>query len=94
MPWDWFFSTLKGLFDPKSFLFVHVGQHQADVGGQKIIHLVTKGCFTQKLGSSDQVSDGHMEICVATRPVGYPSKGVRDQDILKKNQKLNNKKVD
>jgi len=32
MPWDWFFSTLKGLFDPKSFLFVHVGQHQADVG--------------------------------------------------------------
>jgi len=27
-----FFLTLTGLFNPKSFLFVHVCQHQADVG--------------------------------------------------------------
>ena len=82
MPWDWFFSTLKGLFDPKSFLFVHVGQHQADVGGQQIVHLVAQGGLTQQLGAPHQVTYRHMEVCVAAGPVRDPRKRMSDKDVL------------
>ena len=38
--------------------------------------------FTKKFASSNQVSNRHVEVSVATTPVGYPSKGIVDEDFL------------
>ena len=60
------------------------GQHERDVGGQEVVHLVAERGFAQQLGAPHQVADGHVEVGVARRPVGNSSKWVCHQDILKK----------
>ena len=67
-------------------MFVHICQHQTDVGGQQVIHLISQGCLAKQLGASDQVTDGHVEVSVATGPVGDPGEGMSDQDVLEKQQ--------
>ena len=69
--------------DPQRLLLVHVGQHETDVGGQEVVHLIAQRGLTQQLGASDQIADGHMEVSVATGPVGDPGEGVGHQHILK-----------
>ena len=64
-------------------MFVHVGQHETDVGCQQVVHLVPQRCFTQQLGSSDQVTNGHVKVSVTTGPVGDPGKWMSDQHLLK-----------
>lgn len=50
-------------------LFVHVGQHEGDVGGEQVIHLVAEGGLAQQLGAAHQVADCHVEVRVARGPV-------------------------
>lgn len=40
--------------------------------------------FTQQLAASHQVSDGDVEVGVATAPVGDLGEGVGGQDVLQK----------
>ena len=70
------------LFNSESFLFVHICQHQTDVGGQQVIHLVAQGRLAEQLGAPDQVADGHVEVSVATGPVRNPGEGMSDQNLL------------
>ena len=65
-------------------MFVHICQHQTDVGGQQVIHLVPQGCLAQQLGAPDQVADGHVEVSVATGPVRNPGEWMSYQDVLQK----------
>ena len=64
-------------------MFVHICQHETDVGCEQVIHLVPEGRLAEELGAPDQVADGHVEVGVATGPVGYPGEGMSDQDVLK-----------
>ena len=64
-------------------MFVHVGQHERDVGGEKVVHLVAEGGLAQQLGPSHQVADGHVEVGVAAGPVGDAGERVGDEDLLR-----------
>ena len=72
------------LFYSEGFLFVHICQHKTDVGGQQVIHLVPQRGLAEQLGAPDQVADGHVEVGVATGPVGDPGEGMSYQDVLEK----------
>lgn len=50
----WFFSLSVSLLD--TFLFVHAGQHQTDVWGQKVIHLVALERIHMMLIEKDQLA--------------------------------------
>ena len=50
-------------------LTVHGGEHEGDVGGEEIVHLVPEGSLTEEATPSDQVADGHVEVVGATAPV-------------------------
>ena len=77
--------TGGGLFDSDGrSLSVHAGQHERDVGGEEVVHLVAEWSLTQQFGAADQVADGHVEVRVARWPVGDASERVRDQDFLRK----------
>ena len=67
-------------------MFVHICQHQTDVRGQQVIHLVSQRRLAQELGAPDQVPDGHVEVSVAAGPVGDPGEGMSDQDVLEKHE--------
>ena len=75
--------VLESLYSQR-FLLVHVGEHERDVGGQEVVHLVAERGLAQQLRAPHQVADGHVEVGVARRPVGNSSKWVCHQDILKK----------
>ena len=64
------------LFNSQSFLLVHICQHETDVGSEQVIHFVAQGRLAEELGAPDQVADGHVEVCVATGPVGDPCEGM------------------
>lgn len=66
-------------------MLIHVGQHEGNVGGEQVIHLIAEGGFAEQLGAPHQVAYGHVEIGIARRPVGDAGEGVRYKDILKKN---------
>ena len=42
--------VLESLYSQR-FLLVHVGEHEADVGGQQVVHLVAQGRLAQQLGA-------------------------------------------
>ena len=63
-------------------LLVHVGEHEADVGGEQVVHLVAQGGLAEQLGAPHQVPDGHVEVGVAAGPVGDPGEGVGHQHVL------------
>ena len=65
-------------------MFVHICQHQTDVGGQQVIHLVPQRGLAEQLGAPDQVADGHVEVGVATGPVRNPGEWMSDQNLLEK----------
>lgn len=50
----WFFSLSVSLLD--TFLLVHAGQHQTDVWGQKVIHLVALERIHMMLIEKDQLA--------------------------------------
>lgn len=50
----WFFSLSVSLLD--TLLFVHAGQHQTDVWGQKVIHLVALERIHMMLIEKDQLA--------------------------------------
>ena len=72
----------SSLLDSEGFLLVHVGQHEGDVGGQEVVHLVPQRRLAEELRPPDQVSDGHVEVGVAGRPVRNPGERVGDQNLL------------
>lgn len=41
---------------------VHGGEHERDVGGEEVIHLVAETCLAQEPTASHQVADGHVEV--------------------------------
>lgn len=58
----WFFSLSVSLLD--TFLLVHAGQHQTDVWGQKVIHLVALERIHMMLTEKDQsLAIGIMITC-------------------------------
>lgn len=58
----WFFSLSVSLLD--TFLLVHAGQHQTDVWGQKVIHLVALERIHMMLIEKDQsLAIGIMITC-------------------------------
>ena len=63
---------------PRTFggVVVHGGQHEGDVGGEKVIHLVAQAGLTEQSATPYQVADGHVEVVGPTAPVGDLGKGV------------------
>ena len=70
------------LFNSQSFLLVHICQHETDVGSEQVIHFVAQGRLAEQLGAPHQVPDGHVEVGVATGPVGDPCEGMSYQNVL------------
>jgi hypothetical protein len=77
---DTFFPRL---FDSNGLLLVHVGQHERDVRGEQVIHLVAQRRLAEQLRAAHQVADGHVEVGVPGGPVGNPGKRVRHENLLK-----------
>ena len=49
-------SHIRRSLDPHGLLLVHVGEHEADVGGQQVVHLVAQRGLAQQLGPTHQVA--------------------------------------
>lgn len=45
-----------------STLTVHGGEHEGDVGGEEVVHLVAQGGLTEETAASHQVTDSHVEV--------------------------------
>ena len=43
-------------------LAVHGGEHEADVGGEQVVHLVAEGRLTEEAAAPDQVANRHVEV--------------------------------
>lgn len=41
---------------------VHGREHEADVGGEQVVHLVAEGGLAEEPAAPDQVPDGHVEV--------------------------------
>ncbi len=67
-------------------MLVHGIQHQGDVGGEQVVHLVAERGFAQQFRSSYQVADSHVEVSVARRPVGDARERVSHQNVLQRDQ--------
>ena len=61
---------------------VDVCEHEADVAGEEVVHLVAEAGLAQQLGAPDEVADGHVEVGVAAGPVGDPRKRMRHKHLL------------
>ena len=81
---------LPQLLDPEGLLLVHVGEHEGDVGGEQVVHLVAQGRLAEQLGSPHEVPDGHVEVGVARRPVADAGERVGHQDLLQGERELVN----
>ena len=66
-------------------LFVHVRKHKWNVRGKEVVHLVTQWGFTEKFGASHQITNCHVEVCVAWWPVWYSCEWMCHQNVLHKN---------
>lgn len=71
-------------FDSYRALLIHIREHQRNVGGQEVIHLVTQRGFAKELRTAHEVSYRHVEVSVARRPIGDSCEGMCDQYVLKK----------
>ncbi len=40
-------------FDPHGLLLVHVCEHEADVAGEEVVHLVAEARLAKELGAAD-----------------------------------------
>ena len=60
------------LFSLLSLLAVYDG----GIGGEEVIHLVTKGGFTEETASLDKVANGHLEVVGSNTPVGDRGEGM------------------
>jgi hypothetical protein len=72
------------LLDPHGLLLVHVCEHERDVAGEQVVHLVAERRLAEELGAPDEVADRHVEVGVARRPVGDARERVRNQNLLKR----------
>ena len=66
-------------------LFVHVRKHKWNVRGKEVIHLVTQWGLTEKFGASHQITNRHVEVCVAWWPVWNSCEWMSHQNVLHKN---------
>ena len=67
-------------------LFVDGGEHERDVRGQQVVHLVAQAGLTQLLTTPYQTADGHVEVVGTTTPVGDLCKWVYIQDFLEEKE--------
>ena len=44
------------LLHSQRLLFAHIGQHQGDVGGQEVVHLVAQGGLAEQFRAADEVA--------------------------------------
>ena len=67
----------------KSFLPIHVSQHEWNIRSQQVVHFVTQRRLTKQLRPPDnKVPNSHVEISVTRRPVWNAREGVSDQKFL------------
>ena len=66
---------------PEAFLSF-VGEHERDVRGQQVVHLVAQADLAQQSTIPYQTADGHVEVVGTTTPVGDLCKWVYIQDFL------------
>ena len=64
-------------------LSVDVGEHEADVAGEEVVHLLPKPGLADEPGPTGLVAQHHAEVVRAARPVGDPGERVGHQNILK-----------
>ncbi len=76
------------LLDSNGLLLVHIGQHERDVGGEEVVHLVAQRGLAEQLRAAHKVADRHVEVGVAGGPVGNPGKRVCHEYLLKVNQMI------
>ncbi len=62
---------------------VHGGQHEGDIRGEEVVHLVTQRGLAEEAAASHQVPNGHVEVVGSRTPVGDLGEGVHSQDILR-----------
>ena len=65
-------------------LSVHVGEHHRDVRGKEVVHLVAEAGLTEKPASSNETTDGDVEIVRATAPVGDFREWMGGKNFLQK----------
>ena len=68
-------------------LFVDGGEHERDVRGQQVIHLVAQAGHAQQPTTPYQPADGHVEVVGTTTPVGDLCKWVYIQDFLEESKR-------
>ena len=68
--------------NPHGLLLVHVGEHERDIAGEEVVHLVAERGLAEQLGAPHQIADRHVEVRVAGGPVGNARERVRHQNIL------------
>ena len=62
---------------------VDVGKHEADVGGEEVVHLLAEaGLADQPWAAQGVTADEHGEEARGRRPVGDPREGMCHQDLL------------
>ncbi len=71
------------LLDPDGLLLVHVGEHERDVAGEEVVHLVAERRLAQQLGAAHQIADRHVEVRVARGPVRDACERLRHQHVLR-----------
>ena len=59
-----------------SLLFVHGIEHQTNVRGEEVVHLVAQGCLAEQAAAPYQVTYGDVEVVTATAPVGDLGEGM------------------
>ena len=69
-------------------LFVDGGEHERDVRGQQVVHLVAQAGLAQQSTTPYQTADGHVGT---TTPVGDLCKWVYIQDSLEERKQRKNK---
>lgn len=69
-------------------MLVHGIQHQRDVGGEQIVHLVAERGFAKQFRSSYKITDSHVEVSIARRPVGDARERMSHQYVLQHYQVL------
>ena len=72
-------------------LFVDGGEHERDVRGQQVVHLVGQAGLAEQPTTPYQTADGHVEVVGTTTPVGDLCIWVYIQDFLEESKRTKNK---
>ncbi len=69
-------------------LSVDGGEHEGDVGGEEVVHLVAQTGLTQEATTPHQTANGHVEVVGAATPVGDFGERVNVEDFLRHKNRL------